>query len=217
MSTFEPQQVPCPHCGQGAEHQVAVSINAARRPALREEIEAGGLHRFTCPACKAAFRLETTFTYIDFERRQLLMVFPPGEASRWAALEPLVDGLAERTLTGAEAPAAVHALAEGMRRRVCFGLDAFREKVLCGSYGIDDVALELVKLEIIRHDPLRLPAGESLRLSGRQGDELVLFGAGRPVLVATAALRAVAGDDYATARAAVAAGSFVDVNRLLLA
>ena len=225
MSTFEPVLLRCPACGHGEKHQVAVSINAARRPALRDEIEAGAFHAYTCGACNRPYRHETTFTYLALERRQLMLVLPPASAPRWRDAEVALAGIAERTLTGAEVPSAARALAEGLAQRVCFGLAAFREKVLCAAWRIDDIALELAKLALLAADPLRHAPGVALRLDARTDDALLLRpeapanGNGEQVVLARAMLAALDDAAYAGARAALSpAGDgparFVDVRRL---
>ena len=72
------------------------------------------------------------------------------------------------------------------------------------------------ELAILTRDPLRFPKDRTLRLVGKEGEELVLDGPGGRVMVGVAALPAFVGPDYATARAALSEGSFVDVLRLLV-
>ena len=49
-------------------------------------------------------------------------------------------------------PRAVAAQHAGARRRVVFGYNALREKALCAAAGLDDVALEAMKITLMSHN-----------------------------------------------------------------
>lgn len=174
MSTFEPQTIACPRCNVVAEQRVAVSINAARRPAFRDEVIAGSFHRFQCAACNSSYLYETTFTYLDFERGQFLFVCPSASSSNWRSACEAAKTLFTRNLSGPDAPPAANALGARMTVRVCFGLDAFREKVLCAANEVDDALLEVWKLRACARAPLAHAATVVLRLDEVTPDELRL-------------------------------------------
>jgi hypothetical protein len=174
MSTYENRSLACPSCATVAEHEVAVSLNAERRPSLRQDILDGRLQRFVCDRCGAAHLHETTFTYLDFERRQLIVIYPPTSRGEWRAACDEARTIMANNLTGPGAPPAAQKLGASMVLRVCFGLDALREKVLCAAHAIDDVALEALKLRLLLRDPIAHAPNAALRLDEVTAEELQL-------------------------------------------
>jgi len=210
MSTYETTKIACPRCATDGEHAVAVSVNAARRPALREEIAAGRFHRYTCGHCAAEFAYETTFTYLDFERDQFVMVFPPEALPRFRECEKVAAALFERTLAGPDASAAARRRAEKMALRVCFGLEAFREKVVCAEGQIDEVAVELAKLQQLKDgDAGPWPPRVTAISDGR-----IVFSTGSSIAVAL--LPSPKEPRYEALAARLGASSFLDAQRILL-
>ena len=213
MSTYEHVEIACPACGRGGNHQIAISVNAVRKKTLRQEILDGAFQKCVCEHCNAVFHHETTFTYLDLDRHQLILTLPPDEQPRWTDAEAAVRGLAERVLTGPDVPDAARALADGLQLRVCFGLSAFAEKVRCAMLGVDDVTLEILKLVMMLRDP-RLGLAP-LRLAGGDDKLLTLLGNAGPIEIDRAALAAIDDEAHAPARQALSAGPYVDLARLV--
>ncbi len=174
MSIFRNQTVACPSCGSDVSFEVVFSVNADRRPDLRDEIIARRFQEETCGQCKTAFRLEPQLTYYDLRRGQWLAVQPITEKGNWAAREQECREIYEQAY-GEKASDAARALGEGITPRLVFGWAAFREKLIVAEAGLDDRCLERLKLALLRCLP-RLPWGQTaeLRLVEVKGGKLAL-------------------------------------------
>ncbi len=143
MSTWEPREVACPACGASFDVPLLKGMHITRLPEVRAAIREGTFQVFACPSCAAPVGVERPTVYTDFENRQYLAVEPTG-----------ADDLAERVAAHAAVfdacflfgPDVAAELGGGMTRRLVFGLRALREKVLAWDAGLDDRALEGVKL-----------------------------------------------------------------------
>lgn len=221
MSTFAQRSYPCPRCGVEAVHTVAVSINAGRRPDLRDAMLAGAFQGFDCAACGQPYRVEDPFVYVDFERREWVSHYPPAREAEWPRLEgePLEDW--RQSMVVHAAPAA-RAKSAGMKLRAVFGLAALREKLLCFAHGVDDGWLEVLKLDLMRTprpDGIGFHADARPRLVAVLPDDLVFGTRSGPFSVPRAEVQALARDalEWSEAYEAVTRGAYVDVGRILLA
>jgi len=225
MSLFQPETVACPACGAPVEFAVVYSINADRRPDLRDGILDGTFQEEICDKCDKAFRLEPELTYLDVARKQWLLVQPAGKLADWPELEERAKSSFDKSYGPHQAPA-VQALGRTMQARVTFGWAAFREKLLAVERGLDDVVLELVKLAIIRGlDDSPLADDTELRLVDLEGDDLVLAwikSADESAVEVLTAPRAlydeIAADtgSWKALRDQLLQGAFVDLQRLLI-
>src|SRR5215510_5180808 len=174
MSIFLSEKFPCPNCGEGVSFDVATSVNADRRPDLREQILAGTFQRGTCGKCNTTFRIEPQLSYFDVGRKQWILIKPAADLANWIALEKEAQEMFDVTY-GEEASPVAQEIGEGLRMRVTFGWPAFREKDFCAANGLDDVTVELLKISLVRgldHSPL----GDDveMRLASIDSDKLVL-------------------------------------------
>ena len=227
MSTFVNEVKGCPKCGHEVELSVALSVNAGRSPHYREAILAGRFQRFTCAKCEAEFRIEDPFMYIDLGRRQWFAQLPPAAEGEWQKYEQSPQQAFEQNLAGPDVSPLARPLAEGVRVRAVFGLDALREKLVCFEAGLDDVQLEALKVDLMRE-----AGGASFHLRGRPR----LVGVTPEELVFTLAVpdgdgwidrvvtvprdqyaRLEAAGDFAPLKARLNEGPYVDTGRLMLA
>jgi hypothetical protein len=171
MSLFNTTTIACPDCGNREEVSWAASVNADRRPDLRAEVLAGSFQAHECAACGTRMRLPPHLTYIDIGRGNWVLVQSVDEIANWTTHEAEAQRLFEAAF-GASAPKVAQELAEGVSPRLVFGWPPLREKILARELGLDDVILELLKLDILRNVPggpigaaaLRLAAGDSSTL-----------------------------------------------------
>lgn len=222
MSRLFSQTFACSGCGAPQEMGIVASINADRRPDLREAVLADRYQRGQCSACGQGFRVQPDLTYLDVGRGQWILVRPAQHLADWAPTEALAQSAFERA-HGADAPA--EAQEAGLQPRLAFGWPAFREKLLCAAHGLDDIALELAKLAVMRAvDELPLDDALELRLAEVLPDTLVLVWTRADgdlsverITVPRALLDSVAREPgWADARAELSAGAYVDLNRLLV-
>jgi hypothetical protein len=219
MSIFKPRTIPCPHCETRQRRLVAHSINADRRPDLRQAILDDRFQRFDCGGCGRRFAVDGPFFYFDLGRRQWLGVYPARWERGWRALEAEVER-SHRDAAVEHAPRMIRELAPGLTVRAVFGLPALRDKLLCFESGIDDVALEILKLRLmLEGDPLRFTPSDRPKLS-RAGDPLRLLTVRKSELLELQVERRrldESGDPaWQAARAQLGGGAYVDVGRIML-
>lgn len=174
MSLFQTVTLACPACATPVEFELVASVNADRRPDLREAILDGSFQREACPSCGTRFRAEPQFIYIELGRRLYIAVWPLAQRRDWRAC---VDSSQQAfdLAYGKRAGPEARALAEGVALRAVFGWPALREKLLAVQAGIDDTTLELAKLAVLRRlERAPLPGRLELRLLGSQGKTLTL-------------------------------------------
>jgi hypothetical protein len=172
MSIFDTATAICSVCGVEAEIEIVVSVNADRRPELRQQILDGTFQAVFCEQCGAKVRLEPEFVYFELRRDQWIAVYPAEAVPRWAQVEAQA-GETYETAFGKGASPAIRELAEGLVPRVVFGWPALQEKLLCRDLVLQDGTLELLKVATLAGTPgLMLTEDAELRLSGGNADTL---------------------------------------------
>jgi hypothetical protein len=174
MSLFEAASAICPSCSEPVEYEIVYSVNADRRPDLRDAIVEGTFQAVTCGKCNASFRVQPEFNYLDLERGLWLAAFPLEALGEWNSYEARARDLFDRAY-GSRAPAAAREAGKGLTPRVTFGWAALREKIVAFEGGLDDVTLELCKLLMMRRTEQRPLSNETeLRLYGFEDRDLVM-------------------------------------------
>ncbi len=228
MSLFESVTLACPSCGEPVEFEAVGSVNAARRPDLREAIVSGAFQREDCPNCDTSFRLDPEMVYLDVGKGQWIAVYPLEALGDWAGRE----AQAQENFAfayGEEAPGPAKDIGEDLSPRVAFGWSALREKLVCAEQGIDDEDLELTKIAIMRglENP-PLGDGTELRLIEVDAEQDVLVMAWilaqseevvEMMRVPRSLYDEIADDqeDWEPLRQSLSAGFFVDMQRLIIA
>lgn len=227
MSTFVERPIACPRCGVVTERTIATSINGPRIPEVVGDIFEGTFQVFTCPACRQEHEVDEVLAYVDFDAKRWVTMYPAAWEGSWRGYEAEADRNYTETMV-TYAPPLVATLREGLWRRTVFGLEALREKLAIAVHGLDDAAVEALKLDLARttaglaFGPAERPRfveadAETLRfravelVEGPDGQRLPR----RAVLsVARARYGEALGDAWATTRARLSEGSYVDVGRL---
>lgn len=225
MSVFEPATFPCPKCGANVEFAVVASINADRRPDLRDAILQRTFQVGACGPCGTHFRIAPEMTYFDAGRKQWILVQPAPKLVEWIVLEQEAQGAFDLAYGDRAVPAA-RAIGRGMQARIAFGWAALREKILCKELELDDVTLELVKIAIVRgSDECPLANDVELRLDRLEQDQLVMTWIKadqeafiEELLVPRGLYDEIAADldGWQELRQELSAGPFVDFYRLLI-
>ena len=172
MSLFVNAKAKCGECGAETEVKLAASVNAGRRPDLRQEILDGTFQAQTCPVCAARLRLPVHLSYLDVDRGQWILAEGVELLPQWQSVEEDARAVFERSY-GSAAPKPARDLGAGLRPRVVIGWAALREKLLCDELGLEDVSLELLKIAMIRTVPDQPVADTTeLRLTGGDGATL---------------------------------------------
>jgi hypothetical protein len=166
MSIFLNVTATCTGCGHKAEVQLAASVNADRRPDLRDAILNGSFQAETCAKCGSAMRLPAHLTYIDIARGQWILVQSADALDRWEQEEEEARRIFEQNF-GAAAPEPSREIGAGLTPRLVFGWPALREKLICTDLALDDVTLEMMKIAVMRDvDNPPLADQSELRLTG---------------------------------------------------
>lgn len=174
MSLFSSISATCPHCATQQAFDAVYSVNADRRPDLRDEILDDAFQFETCENCHEQFRLDPMFVYLDIGRGQWISAKPLVALGEWPQEQADAATLMADSY-GAAASAPAQAVGEGLCARVTFGWAALREKIVVNAAGLDDVALELTKAALIRtQDDLPLTVGRELRLVLVQDDVMTI-------------------------------------------
>lgn len=150
MSLFKMMNVTCPNCGEATTVNAVGSVNADRRPDLRDAILNNTFQDTTCENCSENFRLEPEFNYLDVGRGLWLAALPGREMLDFTESEPVARETYD-TAYGKDAPAEAQVVGEGLTPRVTYGWQGVREKILLAEHDLDDVVVEVAKLELMRH------------------------------------------------------------------
>lgn len=130
MSTEISKPVSCPRCGEAVETRMWPGVNAEVNPNLREQVLQETLFNWTCPACGYVAQMAYPCLYHDKGRKFMIYLIPNGGKTELDAVD--VD----------------HAFPQigYVQKRVVSSLAALKEKILVFEAGLDDRAVELVKL-----------------------------------------------------------------------
>ena len=150
MSTWFDEQVTCPACAHEFTARLAHGVHATRAPEVREMVFDRSFHRVTCPSCAKSFTAQRSLVYTDMDRKQWLQVARVEERPRWPELETLTDEVFERAFTGSPL---TEELRVGFRRRLVFGLEELREKLVIWRAALDDAVVECIKVQLIASEP----------------------------------------------------------------
>jgi len=172
MSLFHPIKLDCPSCGESVEFQAADSVNADRRPDLREAILDGTFQRETCEKCDTAFRLAPELNFLDAGRGQWIAAFPVERMGEWETIQASVRETFAKSYGEKNSSPVARELGEGLTIRLVFGWSALLEKLVAKENKIDDISLELTKMAMLRGmDNAPFADGTELRLVEIQDDE----------------------------------------------
>lgn len=224
MSMSTPMTIACPNCGVSNEFDVFASVNADRRPDLRDDIIEGNFMRVKCSSCEVEFRSEPSLNYLDIGNGVWIMAQPVGAITHWAEEEAAAAEVFGDAY-GSGAPAAAREIGEELTARVTFGWPAFREKLIVAQEGLDDLTLEKTKISILRNKPGNpVEPGVELRLLSVH-DPVLLMGWIRATTnealevfeVQRALYDTIAVDEgWAEIGQALSGGMFVDMQRMFI-
>lgn len=225
MSLFTTTTIECTACETTSDFQAAGSVNADRRPDLRGEILDNVFQTVACPKCGEPLRLEPLFNYLDMELSLWLAAYPPRRMGEYPELEKEVQGLFDESYGAQASPAAQEAGAD-LRPRLTFGWPAAREKVLLAKAGLDDLTIEMLKLDLLRRLPeAPLQTGIEMRVIEVSEDTLTVLwidfeteAATQQIEVDRALLKEIEenAEGWKPIRDAMSTGPFVDMQKLYL-
>ena len=151
MSITRNETVRCP-CGAAVEVTVADSLNAGRHPHLRQMVLDRTLHTFSCGGCGEPLIIDKDLLFFDWDRKQIIGCYPESERPNERACGEALLHAYELTL-GKDALPAVQAVSRDFLVRIVFGYEELREKIVADEAGLSDLALELLKVELMLAEP----------------------------------------------------------------
>lgn len=172
MSTWHDREIQCPFCGTSFVVKVASGLHITRLPHVKEAIRNGELHRYECVSCRRRIEVRQPLIYTDFDRGHWFEVRPAEDIAQWQALARACTAAFERAV--ARGAPVIRDRVASFRVRLVFGYDELREKVVLADAGLDDVAVECLKLLAIRHDPSLLGFADRLLVRRVDGEQLAI-------------------------------------------
>ena len=163
MSINNKQSVKCPKCGQLSDITVWSSITVKDSPDLKEDLLHGKINIFRCPSCHQAALMPSPMLYHD-EEKKLMISFTPCADS--AQEQQLYDSIMKSSAESGE----LNKL-EGYNLRFVTDYNELLEKLLIFDNGLNDKAIEVIKLMIIMQDSDKCEQ-RSCRFGKRDGAEL---------------------------------------------
>jgi hypothetical protein len=119
----------CPRCDRSQSLRLPNAVDATSEPSLEPEILSRALMTHVCSACATSYEVEYDFVYTDPERNFAILL-PRGA---------FPAGVAKRVLPQRD-----------QRRRLAGSWAQLIEKILIFDSGLDDHAVELVKISVCR-------------------------------------------------------------------
>lgn len=125
--------ITCPHCQAETDHKVLDHINIDRNPELRAKVQDLSCFRVQCPNCGETVLAVHPCLYHDMANQFMVWLWPEEGEAPHAQFDPLA----------------------GYTLRRVDSLNAFREKTNVLECGLDDRAVEIMKLLLftqLNHD-----------------------------------------------------------------
>lgn len=132
MSTQMNKDVSCPHCGAAVKTQMWPGIDVQENPELRGHVLDETLFDWKCPACGYEAQFVYPCLYHDRNGKFMIYVVPNGNDCALQAVD-VSEAFPQFN---------------GMMKRVVSSLTGLKEKILIFESGLNDLAVELVKLAL---------------------------------------------------------------------
>lgn len=130
MAACITKELSCPGCGAVNKSRMWIEIEAGADPQLREKILEETLFDWECPDCGYRAQMVYPCLYHDRERGFLVCLSPAGRTRQVIEAEQRHPGLAQA------------------KKRLVLNPAQLKEKIMIFESGLNDVALEMVKLAL---------------------------------------------------------------------
>ncbi len=121
------ERTECPHCGEKSARKVLTNLNVDKTPEIRAAVQDLSCFRWVCPNCGVSSLVVDPCLYHDMSNQFMVWLFPDGRPQEVGGFDPLA----------------------GYTLRYVDDLNAFREKINVLERGLDDRAVELMKLLLL--------------------------------------------------------------------
>ena len=144
MSLNSKQNVRCPKCGQMSDVTVWNSITVKDSADLKQDLLVGKINMFHCASCSYSALMPTPLLYHD-EDKKLLFSFSPCDDP--VKEQKLYDDIKKTSQSSGELKKF-----EGYNLRFLTKYNDFLEKILIFDSGLNDKAIEVIKLMVLSQD-----------------------------------------------------------------
>lgn len=148
MSKFYNQVIKCPKCGKDGDFVIWDSINTALNPEMKEKVLSGEAFKFVCPHCNSTAMVD--YGYLYHQAEDDMMVYYVQNDERLKSAEEEFDKI--KAESADEDPDYTN-----MLFRIVKSANQLKEKIFIFDEGLDDRAVELVKVALysqwIQSDP----------------------------------------------------------------
>lgn len=173
MSTLFSIELRCA-CAATVVVRIADSLNANRMPDARCWVLDRTLFQQPCSCGRTVVALHPVL-YTDFDRGLWIQVLPEDLRPDYHAREPEVLAAYHRAFDPGTGARFLPALGGLVSPRLVYGYEELREKVVAADHGLDDVIVEVLKLEVLATHPDLLRSGVMLlTLEGADAGSLQL-------------------------------------------
>lgn len=145
MSLNTKQNIRCPKCGQMSGITVWNSITVKDSADLKADLLAGKINIFHCPSCSYNALMPTPLLYHDEDRR-LMISFSP-------CSDPLLGEQLYENVCRTSGESGELEKLEGYNLRFITDYNELLEKLLIFENGMNDKAVEVIKLMILMQEP----------------------------------------------------------------
>lgn len=145
MSINSSQKIKCPSCGQLQEVTVWDSITVKDSEDLKKDLLSGNVNIFRCSSCSHMGLIPTPMLYHDEEKKLLISFYPCSD-------DNLKDRLFNSVCEHSKSSGELKEYDEYNLRFVC-EYNSLLEKILIFDSGLNDKAIEIIKLLILSQDP----------------------------------------------------------------
>lgn len=132
MSRKITKEVACPHCHASVNTELWSSINVTQDPSARARLMEESLFTWRCPDCGYEAKILYPCLYHDMDRKFMVYLIPDLQQ------DSLSDPVVEKQFPELN----------GIKKRLVSDLNAMKEKILLFEAGLDDKAVELMKLAL---------------------------------------------------------------------
>jgi hypothetical protein len=153
VSKSELRTFDCPQCGNTIEKRAWESVNVTIDPHMRAEVLTGEIFDFACSSCGHSDSVRYNLLYNDMEREFMVwLIYPdsPDSSRKGLSLASMIPGQ--------------------FRMRTVENVNSLLEKIVVLEEGLDDVSVEVMKLELRRQESPNLE-GADLMFIGQDQDE----------------------------------------------
>lgn len=165
--------LPCPKCGTRTRFWLIAVIDVDDQPDWRDQILDRTLSREACENCGTLFRNQPSFAFFDRAHDLWIGAFPSERRDEWRESEQQAQSRYDIYFQ-ADTSMSARMHEAPLNRRVTFGWEALREKIVAARHGLDDVSLELLKHDIGPPQTGRTDESSDLRLLDADATQLTL-------------------------------------------